>query len=366
MRLAVAIVCTLCACGRIGFDQAGDGGFSADVPPAPNTPMVQTGTLTIQPGMFDDVVEIATVDPAHAMLTLAFASDITAPDDCMVAGQLIAPDKIRFTRDGSEGTVEVRWAVTVWAGLDVQRGTTPIDPLVERVTLSPPVPLDRSFALATTFQSGSEFNDDDMLQVTLTDLGSTLELAMFDQNNAGLTAEWQVVTIPTARVIHGSGVLIDSVVAISSNLPSAIDPARSLLVYSIVSGTNAPLEIRHRMIAGRIVTPTVLAFERLGGMGTVEVTYSVVELAQGRVQHGQVSFADGDPSLTTPLQTVDPAVAFPYGGAYGGTGGMTADAGPGPGTAFAVGTVSPGSIEIRRRGTGTPATIPWSVVELVR
>lgn len=114
-----------------------------------------------------------------------------------------------------------------------------------------------------------------------------------------------------------------------------------------------------------IPTGTLEYTQAIPPVDPAQSSWSLIQIAGARVQHGSAAFADGVGLVTTPIAGVDPGHAVPFGGGFGGTGGRTSyvtDASP----TAAWGTLDLSSEELRvtRRGVIAPADLPWSVIDM--
>lgn len=359
VRFSVALVLVVVTgCGRLGFDPTVDA-----APDAALRPTVQTGRARLPQGSRTTEVSIAAVAPERSLLTFSLAVTDEKPDDVKVTGIFLGNSRIEFERSGTEFAVEIRWSVTSWDRMTVRRGEQSFAGVRQLTALvEPPVDMARSFAIATHRDAGSLFQDDEYIEVQL--LGGTQLFAQSRVVNSNTTRlVWQVVELDAGVVHHGTARL-DPVTTLTEVITPSFDPARTWLVYTHSAEGTASLEAQHQAIGGRIVDGTRIAFERGGGSGTAHISWSLVELAAGMVEHGESTFPDAASMIAAPITPVDPTRSFVFGGSFGGTSGRTTSIDPGPGPAWVAAELTANDL-ILQRGISTGTTIsPWSVITL--
>jgi len=356
------VVLLLAACGRIGFEPRDDARTDGAVA-GPAT--VQTGRAQLVPGTSQIAVTISPVDLEHSLLTFSLSVTDVKPDDVKVTGRFLDESQVQFVRAGSEQTIEIRWTAVSWSGMTVRRGVGGLDNSSTTFTaaIDPPVDVARSFVIATHRDQGNAFGDDEYIDFELT-APDTLVGRNRAQNSVTTTVAWQVVELDAGVVHHGRSTIAPVTTLELATTPS-FDPTRAWLVYTSSATGGAPTEAQHYAISGRIVDSTQLAFERAGGDGTALISWSLIELAAGHVEHGSTTFADGELVQTAMPEPVDLARSFVFGGSFGGMGGRTTsiDQGPGPAWVMAELQDSTGLELIRGVSTGTTVA-PWSVITL--
>lgn len=354
------VLLLVAACGRVAFDplvDVTDGG-------PPQSATVQTGSAMFVTGTSFIEVPITQVDLEHSLLVFSLAVVDPKPDDIKMTGRFLDTGQLRFERAGSEQGVSVRWTVVTWTGMTVRRGTGGIPNSTTMFTgvVDPPVDVARSFVIGTHRDQGNAFGDDEYVDFELTAPNEIVARNRI-QNSVTTSIVWQVVEL-TAGVVHHGRTMIAPVTTLQLATTPSFDPTRAWLVYTHSASGGAPTEARHHAIGGRIVDGTQLVFERGGGSGTAHISWSLIELAAGTVEHVEATIPDGVGDWSVPIAPVDPAHSFVFGGSFGGTSGRSTSIDPGPGPAWVTGALSTNALRLER-GISTGTTVsPWSVITL--
>ncbi|MDH3706984.1 MAG: signal peptidase I, partial [Acidimicrobiia bacterium] len=115
--------------------------------------------------------------------------------------------------------------------------------------------------------------------------------------------EAEVASVQTGTVINGGpGAQVTTI--------SAVDSARSFLVFTVQSASNEPADA---LVQGRLASPTAIEFLRhtdAGGAPALTIEWSVIEYRCGvSVQRG-VATGNGLSTMDLPISTVDPTRSF--------------------------------------------------------
>ncbi len=297
------------------------------------------------------------------MLTFSLEVRGAGADDVRIGGVLDA-DQITFSRGGTSELVRIRWYVTTWDGMTVQRGVTtlPVNTFETTQALDRAVDPAQSFVLATFYGVDGQFDEADLVRAELV-TSDMLRFPVQASNGTTAFAPWQVIEIPGSRVQHGALPLADGQLTRTLAI-QPYDLDRSLLVYTqsapLVGGFAHDLFVR-----GTADAANTLHFDRYAGLGPQTISWSLIELPGMRVQHGSAAFADGAGLVTVPIAAVDPARALPFGGGFAGTGGGTSDTNDSsPTTAWGTLDLSSQELRITRRGVTGTADLPWSVIDM--
>lgn len=352
MRALIIAVVALGGC-RVNYDPLG-----ADAGPA----NVQTGTAAILDADSSARVDIDPIDLDRALLTFGTAVDAPEPDDVFIRGELLA-DEIVFSRDGTESEASLRWYVSeLPAGSRVQRGSLSMDGGTDSATIDP-VDLGSSFPVFSSRVDGTDFSEDDMVRVELFD--DRLDFTIEDPDTTR-SVEWQVVTIPGARVEAGIAVLDDADTVAVATPTLSVDRTRALLRFSHSCNAANLDNIADKMVSGVIESDGSLTFERGVAGSQVTVSWFLVELPGGfAVQSAATAIPEGQATASASLEPIDPALSFAMAGYHGAGGRVDATSGDTPGGAWVTAELVGGdTLELTRASSVGNAEIGWFVVEL--
>jgi hypothetical protein len=361
VRWVIACV-VLASCGRYAFDT------EADTLAAPPPAHIQRGLTVLSTTTRNTAVPIEIVDPTHAVLWFTVAVNTLDPSDGLVTGQLEAA-QVRFER-GDVGTqVSIEWQVVELPTLfAVQRGTA-VDPGggVPKIQIPiAPVDLQRSFALSSWRNIGTNYDEDDYLLARF--LGSDrLELEVgFPPGGSALppNIEWQVVRFGGATVQSGE-VPLDAATAMTT-VPLVADPAHSFLQLSWLSDEDIGY-VAADLVRGQLTGDTLQIDRAMPGT-PLRVHWFVISSPALRVRSGIAALAAGQATFDAPLDPpVDVNRAFvllpaeqhmavtPYFG-------MNPD--DQVGIAWFTASLTASTVHVQRQSTLDAAELSWSVVEL--
>ncbi|HEY4181069.1 MAG TPA: hypothetical protein VGM90_29700 [Kofleriaceae bacterium] len=296
------------------------------------------------------------VDLAHSVLFFTTASSDPGADNVLVEGELTATG-YRFTRGGVGSTVRVELGIVTWDGWTVERGVVPTNGMTDVDVTIPAVDLAHSFPLISYSVSGGVYGAADQVGAELLD-ATRLHLRRRTVNAADLNVAWQVVTIPDATIVHDampfSGLM-------SSQGISPIDATRTFLVHTSTLDTAA--NAASLLIESLEPSGGTIGFAREASVGTADLSYYAVELAQGHVDKGEYAWSanESDHDISVPGPQ---SAAFAF--MQGGRSTSTVDAIPG--RAWSTMTLVGDKVRLHRELAAATAsgTVYWQRIELQR
>ncbi len=351
----------LAACGRLEFDPVTSGDDSAVTAPA----TIVSATFDLGIGVPGGLVQLRSpVDVARSLLLFSATIDSPTASDTTVRGWLASADEIRFERQGAAAAAKIAYQVVTWSGWTVQRGTTSLPGLQFelRVPLPTPVEIGSAFPIVTSSSDGTSLDEDDALLAEIS-APNELRLSLVDNLVSPTDIAWQVVEIPTARVLAGTTVMDTSATIVTATL-ATFDPSRSWLVFSHAGDVTSSSAAAY-MVAGSIADGQTVLFERDGTGVQVRVAYHLIELANAIAERGNEAFTT---ELTRSVSITAPDVSrsFVYGGGFSGRSGRSPHSiNTSPGAAWVAAVPGAGQqLQLKRSLDTSPATIPWQVIEL--
>jgi hypothetical protein len=335
----------------------GQAGSSATAP-------VRHGTTTLSSSSANREVDIGAVAPDRSFLIFGTRFNSTNSSQTEVSGQITSAGKLDFRRLSAKGPEVpiVYHVVQPTASTRVQRGSTPIDAAVTRISLPTRVDLAHSFPLVTFRNSGSVYGLDDHLRAELTG-PSELTLEMYQASSSGV-AEWQIVSLDTATVQAQTVAVSGTATSIACALETSVATNKSWLLHSYQVadiGTGAA----ELMLRGRI-EQTQAVFDRSATGASAKLTFYVVSFTDDTQVRSGVAAVSADSSvIAVDLATVEPSRSVPLALGLYQRGGSTSYAeAKNPGYASFTLELGDSQLTARRGPTGSAAELAWSLIEL--
>ncbi|MGB4973638.1 MAG: T9SS type A sorting domain-containing protein, partial [Cyclobacteriaceae bacterium] len=223
---------------------------------------------------------------SNSFMVFSMSLSNTSPDNLLVSGEISSATTLNFERDGSAGTVTIKWQVFEFSsGVTVQHGnSTNVGNTAVAITA---VDLTKSFVIATGRNNGSTFGSDDSFSANLT-TSTNLQLVCTGSGHTEIF--WQVVQYDDAIVKKVTG----SVIAGNTSGTSTISPAVTNLGKTMVIGNHT--------ISGNVnaddlpqtelTNATTVTYTRLGNSAQMDfVTYVVEFTDETTVTRGNQAFA---------------------------------------------------------------------------
>ena len=322
---------------------------------------VQSGTLTLAGGSSSATATISAVDPSRSFLTYSLRGNSSTPSDFTINGVLTNSTTLTFSRVGTTGSVTIEWSVVEFAsGVTVQRGTEsipnggPIDVAISSVDLS------RSFVLANVTGDGNTYGTDDFVIASLT---SSTNLRLDLGNGLGSNVAWQVVQYNEAVVQRGT-TSFGSGDASRTAVVTAVDPAKSWLVYNHSTVDGSANNIGQKLVRGLVTDPTTLTFDRSSTGQTMDLAWELVEFTDStEVQHASANFTTSTTTRDVTVAAVDPTRSIAVGGTtlFGGRSAYTSNDNPGVGW-FTTRLTSSTNLRVQRDAALATADLGWFVI----
>lgn len=244
----------------------------------------QSGTVSLTGSSVS--VPIEQVCMSNSFMVFTMSLNNTSPDNLLVAGEIASTTSLNFERDGSTGTVTIKWQVFEFSsGVTVQHGTS--GNVGNTAVSISAVDLTKSFVIATGRNNGSQFGSDDGFSANLT---STTNLQLVCTGSGHTEVFWQVVQYDDAIVKKVTG----SVTAGNTSGTSTISPA--------VSDLSKTMVISNHTISGNVnaddlartelTNATTVTYTRLGNSSQLDfVTYVIEFTDETTVTRGNQAFA---------------------------------------------------------------------------
>ncbi|MEP2671482.1 MAG: hypothetical protein ABJH04_20935, partial [Cyclobacteriaceae bacterium] len=244
----------------------------------------QSGTVSLTGASVS--VPIEPVCMSNSFMVFSMSVDNTSPDNFLVGGEIASSASLNFERDGSTGTVTIKWQVFEFSsGVTVQHGSS-TNVGNTAVSISS-VDLTKSFVIATGRNNGSQYGSDDGFSADLT-TATNLQLVCTGSGHTEIF--WQVVQYDDAVVKKVTG----SVTAGNTSGTSTISPA--------VSDLSKTMVISNHTISGNInaddlartelTNATTVSYTRSGNASQLDfVTYVVEFTDETTVTRGNQTFA---------------------------------------------------------------------------
>ncbi|HTL35223.1 MAG TPA: hypothetical protein VL326_18975 [Kofleriaceae bacterium] len=373
--LLVTALLLAVGCGRSQFaeiDAGGDAVGDAGDAPTSGVIRVQSGTTIIGTGSTVALASIAQVDPAHAFLVFTASVDSVDPGSGDVAGQLGAV-QLQFSRGGPGNPATVVWYVVEWPLMTVQRGNVlhPGPGITSFTQPIVPVNLGESFPMLSVYNGGTGYDEDDFVAVHFVASNQLFfEVgAPTGGSNMPDRIEWQVVSIPGAKVQSGRSSLATGMASTTPSLTTTVDPAHAMLVHSWFTSFDVA-QIGANMLTGSLQASTVtLSRDPATTTGDLTDDWFVIEHPSLNVQHGTTLLTQPTIGIEEAIQPVDRARAFPLvPGRYMQTPFAGSDPNDQIGVAaphvFLTDPTIGDHIHIGRDSTLDAAQATWSVIEL--
>ncbi|MDH5522337.1 MAG: right-handed parallel beta-helix repeat-containing protein, partial [Acidimicrobiia bacterium] len=321
---------------------------------------VQKGTATLANASSTVAVTIAPVDPSKAFLTFSVRGNDTSPENISISGRLSNATTVTFDRVGTSGNVVIDWSVVEFSsGVTVQRGTVTPGGSTTNVAITS-VDLTRSFPLVSMRAGGVIYEGEDWVRARFT---SSTDLELATTNTFGNVIEWQVVTYNDATVQSGS-VSFGTGDSSRTATVTALDPAKSWLIYNYRTTDGTTTNIGQKLVRGRITNGTTLTFDRSSTGQTIDLQYFVVKFTDAtEVRSGNANFTSSATTVNAAVTAVDPARSIGVGG-YAQTGGRssyTANDNPGVGW-FTSRLTSSTNLRVQRSAALAGADLGWFVM----
>ena len=321
---------------------------------------VQKGTATLANASSTVAVTIASVDPSKAFLTFSVRGNDTSPENISISGRLSNATTVTFDRVGTSGNVVIDWSVVEFSsGVTVQRGTVTPGGSTTNVAITS-VDLTRSFPLVSMRAGGVIYEGEDWVRARFT---SSTDLELATTNTFGNVIEWQVVTYNDATVQSGS-VSFGTGDSSRTATVTALDPAKSWLIYNYRTTDGTTTNIGQKLVRGRITNGTTLTFDRSSTGQTIDLQYFVVKFTDAtEVRSGNANFTSSATTVNAAVTAVDPARSIGVGG-YAQTGGRssyTANDNPGVGW-FTSRLTSSTNLRVQRSAALAGADLGWFVM----
>jgi len=330
---------------------------------------VQTGSTTLSSGSNLRTVTLDGFQLERTFLVFGAQLDSTAPLYTEISGQLAGGTSAVFKRISNGAAAPdvpiVYYAAEFAAGVQVQRGTTATTAATNKIALTTPVDLKRSFPIVTYRNSGTAFGLDDHVRAKLSG-SSELALSLYQGSSTGI-AEWQVVTFDGATVQTADVQIPATAIQTSAALATPLDPAKSWLLvsYQVASVGNgvADLMLSAHLESGQVV------FDRVANGDALQVTYYAVSFDNGTsVQSGVGSLAAAVDTQTQALTAaIDPTRSIATAaGQYQREGSTSYNGARNPGYAsFTLGLGSKNGLVTARMksASGANSSVSWSVTQ---
>lgn len=339
--------------------------------PAPSCPLkrVHSGFATLAPANDIVTVPVEALDMARSFLVFGATTSGSAPATNQLAGQIVSPTQLRFSRiGGSLVPATVHYYVAEFeACVRVQRGTRLVQNSNVAVNLDEPIDLTRSFPLLSFRTAGQFYSVNDSWRAKLE---SPTTLRLDGEGSQQGAVEWQVVSFDTATVRSGDVVLegMESTKAVP--VQPGLDPSTTWLLFSYhvaaISTANAT-DSRHLMVTGTLGTDN-LQFEREGWEGYAFLTWYAVSFSHGAaVWPGSSALKAGQANQLAALPGIDRTRSIVTAGGLFHRGGRT----PASMDNVSVATASFELLDqnsmpvmsLTRGSTVAPATFNWFAVQ---
>jgi TolB-like protein len=281
-------------CGRVSFDQIGDGSTSSDgVDAVDSAPLGSARIASVQnpSATMTTTPVFATISPVDATRTLVLC-DFRTPDSGaanMPTCELTDATSLTITTGRTDINLIVAIQVIEFSGpVRVQRGVesfTTSDSFRD-VTISS-IDRAKTFAVVSRRSSYTFNNADSDYAVTAELTGATtLRLTRNVAGTGTLDVAWQVIEIEGASVQSGT-TTINSNQTVGSSTLANVDMASTFLVSSYRTDSSAEGEYLAR---AELVSPTALTMTRnVSSTDTVTVAWFAVSFPLLRVQRGGVA-----------------------------------------------------------------------------
>jgi hypothetical protein len=259
-------------------------------------------------------VTIASVDPAKAFLLFSTRHSSNRPVGSVIRGRIASATTLEFARVTDEtSTITIQWHVVEYnCGVSVQRGATTLNANTVNVAISGVSSLSHAFV---TFSKTAISTDTtwDVNDSVIAELTTTSNLQFRAEGNGSHVAWWQVIQFTNPAEINvqkGSTSLTGTALSSVVTLPTAVDPAKTLLFVSLRSTSTTATNIGARMVRARLTNAgaTITIDRSISGApdNITEIFWQAIELNDGTtVQRGNSSFASGATTRTPALTSVD-------------------------------------------------------------
>ena len=194
--------------------------------------------------------------------------------------------------------------------MDVERGTIAMSAgtASAQATLATPVPVGKSFVMATAcFTGNCNYLARNLVRVELTDVvGSDYTRVTATRGDSGeaVSVEWQVITDDDFTVQTGNQVMSSTT---HTSTITAVDTTAAFVVISMSSTDNT--EPRRSLVRARLTSSIQIElYVNVAGYATA--TWYVVEWSGATVQSGTVTIPNGSTSATITITAVDLAKTF--------------------------------------------------------
>jgi hypothetical protein len=261
-------------------------------------------------------VTISSVNPARAFLLFSTRHNSNRPVASVIRGRLASATTLEFARVTDEAipvTITIQWHVVEYnCGVNVQRGATTLNANTVNVPVTAVSSVARAFVTfsKTVFASDATWDVNDSVVAELT---TPTNLQFRAEGNGSHLAWWQVIEFTNPAEINvqtGSTSLTGTALTSVVTLPTAVDPAKTLLFASLRSTSATATNIGARMVRARLTGAgaTITIDRSISGApdNITEIFWQAVELNDGTtVQRGTSNFAVGAATRTPALTSVD-------------------------------------------------------------
>ena len=300
--------------------------------------LLQNGSVTLGSGDTSVTVTITSVTTANAYLVFSCRFNQVTPAAGGLQGVITNSTTLTFSRNTSGNAFVIEWYVAEFSsGISVQRGivtlitaTATYDITINAVTLA------RAFiVLGGQKGSGSTYGADDYARAELTST-TNLQITFSQVGGGGPTVAWQVIEDTDGDISAQRGLvtITENNLSVTDTI-TAIDTAKSFLVFTFRSPDQSDGNMARRLVRGRITSTTQLTFDRdaSGNSINVDISWEVVEFTDASiVRSGTVNFGTSVTQVNETISGVVLSRSLVISGGYyhrGGKTNYTADDNPG-------------------------------------